>query len=722
MATAEPAPAAGASGGAAIENVLWTTAMDVHAAPPPAQPNVPSALAEQDESGGDINSAANADNKPAATKADDSGGGGDSKANSTAAAKPAQSAAPSSTAAAQPAAIENIMWATTMDVHHDAPAAASARPATVGEEDENEASGKPNEKTGKLSEHDPASAAAEVRRLDKESVSDAADAKKAKEARDANKAGGGSGGAGGADAAAQPAAKPAAPIENIMWDTTMDVHHHPNAGAAGAKHGAGATAAGGKAQKHRATVTHPIVKSKRDAHHRDVKIVVRLPTDTSTTVPVVHKGGKDGSAAEAADAATASAITDSGADAITNIVQPTAESGSSGKNKPPTKREAAAAEAAEKLKARKAAAAAKRAAAAAEKAKKQQESRAEQDAAAAGPSDSESNRRGARRGRRSPSRGGAVIDEASYAHRHFHNLHPTTNKLVGVKWDAANRRIHARRLNNTKSTIDTSAPKAYSHLEYKKKTLQLAMERQAQIDRDNDILLEKMASIMKMEQKQQEQITTPMRFAHSLHASKRARDCAQIDKDNLAILHRLETRESFYPHADHLAFRHQSLHYLTNIATYPKRFLHEEAVYEVLERTHTATHDPGLGYARHAEMVRDWTTPSASNYVPRIALAAGSAERVAAGGGGGGTAPHRHHEQEKQQQAKPEGKKGTTSNPRTPAGEMDEKVATKDEKQESRKDGEKTPPLLPRIPTPTKTEREPPPPGEPVVLPAMVAV
>ncbi|KAJ3154225.1 hypothetical protein HDU89_008291 [Geranomyces variabilis] len=705
MATAEPAPAAGASGGAAIEN-----------------------LAEQDESGGDANSAANADNKPAAVKADDSGGR-DSKVNSTAAPKPAQTAAPSSAAAAQPAAIENIMWATTMDVHHDAPAAASARPVAVGEEDESEASGKPNGKTGELSEHDPASAAAEVRRLDKESVSDAADAKKAKEARDANKAGGGGGGGGGggADAAAQPAAKPAAPIENIMWDTTMDVHHHPNAGAAGAKHGAGATAASGKAQKHRATVTHPIVKSKRDAHHRDVKIVVRLPTDTSTTVPVVHKGGKDGSAAEAADAATAAAITDSGADAITNIVQPTAESGSSGKNKPPTKREAAAAEAAEKLKARKAAAAAKRAAAAAEKAKQQQESRAEQDAAAAGASDSESYPRGGRRGRRSPSRGGAVIDEASYAHRHFHNLHPTTNKLVGVKWDAANRRIHARRLNNIKSTIDTSAPKTYSHLEYKKKTLQLAMERQAQIDRDNDILLEKMASIMKMEQQQQEQITTPMRFAHSLHASKRARDCAQIDKDNLAILHRLETRESFYPHADHLAFRHQSLHYLTNIATYPKRFLHEEAVYEVLERTHTATHDPGLGYARHAEMVRDWTTPSASNYVPRIALAAGSAEGVAAGGGGGVTAPHRHYEQEKQQQdkqqqEKPEGKKGTTSNPRTPAGEMDEKVATKDQKREGRKDGEKTPPLLPRIPTPTKTEREPPPPGEPVVLPAMVAV
>ncbi|KAJ3172335.1 hypothetical protein HDU87_007931 [Geranomyces variabilis] len=696
MATAaEPTTSAAAAGGAAIENVMWSTAMDVHAAPPPAQTNVPSALAEQDESGGaDPDSAGNAENKSAASKADNSGGG-DSKAGSTAATKkPAQTATAPSTAAAQPAAIENIMWATTMDVHHDAPVAATARPAAVGEEDESEASGRqPKDKAAEPADHhDPASAAAEVRRLDKESVSDAADAKKAKEARDAN---------------------------------------NKTAGGGTAKPGAGAHAAGGKAQKHRATVTHPIVKSKRDTHHRDVKIVVRLPTDTSTTVPVVHRGGKDGNAADAADAATAAAITGSGADAITNIVQPAAESGGARTNKQPTKREAAAVEAARKLKARKAAAAAKRAAAAAEKARQQQESQAEQDAAAAaaaGTSDSE----GGRQGRRSPSRGGAVIDEASYVHRHFHNLHPTTNKLVGVKWDAANRRIHARRLNNIKSTIDTSAPKTYSHLEYKKKTLQLAMERQAQIDRDNDILLEKMASIMKMEQKQQEQITTPMRFAHSLHASKRARDCAQIDKDNLAILHRLETRESFYPHADHLAFRHQSLHYLTNIATYPKRFLHEEAVYEVLERTHTATHDPGLGYARHAEMVRDWTTPSASNYVPRIALAAGSsAERVAAaaaavgGGGGSGTAPHRHHDQEMQKE-KPEGTTDASSNPRTLAGETDkkslEKAASKDQLQKGAKDGEKTPPLLPSIPTPTKTEREPPPPAEPVVLPAMVAV
>ncbi|KAJ3162831.1 Ubiquitin-protein ligase [Geranomyces michiganensis] len=689
----EPATATPAAG-AAIENIMWSTSMDVHAAPPPpAQTSqVPNAVAEQDEGG------------PEETSASDSAAKGGSDA-------PKQQPQPQPPAAP----IANIMWGTSMDVHHDSPSApAPVRPAAVGEEDESkETSAVAQTETKPVEndkDHDPAGAAAEVRRLDKESVKDAAEAKKAKEARDANKE--------QHKAAPSTKATPVAPIENIMWSTTMDVHHHPHAGGGGggAKQNGKAAAAAGGPQKHRATVTHPIVKGKRNNHDRDVKIVVRLPTDTSTTLPAVQKEGDAGTAAAGATAA------DGDEEAISNIVQPTGEAGDHHRKKP-TKREIAAAEAAEKLKVRKAAAAAAKKAAAeasaaerTKKAKRQQkESQGEDDdgaaaAAAEGASDSES--RAARRRRRHPPPATAV-DKSSYAHRHFQNLHPTTNKLVGVRWDAANRRIHAKRLNTVKSTIDTSAPKTYSHLEYKKKTLQLAMERQAQIDRDNDILLEKMASIMKMEQKLLEQTPTPMRFAHSLHASKRARDCAQIDKDNLAILHRLETRESYYPHADHLASRHQNLHYLTNIATYPTRFIHEEAVYDVLERTHVNTHDASLGHARRAEIIRDWTTPSAANYVPPVA---GSTERVAAGGG----APHRHQLQEKHQQQ--QAVKGSTSHPRTPVGETnDEKPASKDQ-QGGKNGGEKTPPLLPRIPTPPKTEREAPAPAEPVVLPPMVAV
>ena len=45
--------------------------------------------------------------------------------------------------------------------------------------------------------------------------------------------------------------------------------------------------------------------------------------------------------------------------------------------------------------------------------------------------------------------------------------------------------------------IDTKPPKTYMHLHLKLKKIQMEEERQAIIDRDNRILLEKMVDIMK---------------------------------------------------------------------------------------------------------------------------------------------------------------------------------------------------------------------------------
>ncbi|KAJ3149851.1 Ubiquitin-protein ligase [Geranomyces michiganensis] len=282
-----------------------------------------------------------------------------------------------------------------------------------------------------------------------------------------------------------------------------------------------------------------------------------------------------------------------------------------------------------------------------------------------------------RRRRRAPI---LTDEEKADAHRHFHNLHPTTNKLVGVKWHNVETEIHERKVNKARSTIDTTAPRTYSHLDNKRKAQQIAMERQAQIDRDNQILLENMAGIMKMEKKQYDQLPSPMRFAHSMHSQKRARDAAQIDKDNQGILHRLRTRESFYPHAEHLASRRQHLHYLTNIASYPARFRHEKAEYDTLTKTHTRCHDPTLGSERQQQLIRDWTSPTMTGYVaPKFKGAA--------------HARHPLH--------------ATT---KIPVADTDVKF--------TQVGGNKTPPRLPGITTSSeKNEREPSPaPAEPVTV------
>ncbi|KAI8819184.1 KIAA1430-like protein-domain-containing protein [Fimicolochytrium jonesii] len=166
-----------------------------------------------------------------------------------------------------------------------------------------------------------------------------------------------------------------------------------------------------------------------------------------------------------------------------------------------------------------------------------------------------------------------------YAHRHFHNLHPTTNKIMAVKWDEIDREFHAKKLAGVKSFIDTSAPKKYSHLENRKKTLQLAMDRQAQIDRDNAILVQKMTAIMKSTKSHlygQYDQHHPLYYAHSLNEGRRMRIFGKIDEDNLAILHRIETRKPYYDHIDQLQSRVQNLSYLRNIAQYPQQFIEED--------------------------------------------------------------------------------------------------------------------------------------------------
>ncbi|KAF4727932.1 AarF domain containing kinase 2 [Perkinsus olseni] len=56
-------------------------------------------------------------------------------------------------------------------------------------------------------------------------------------------------------------------------------------------------------------------------------------------------------------------------------------------------------------------------------------------------------------------------------------------------------RKHLMALDNIKSSIDNKPPKEVSHLKHKRKTKQLMEEREAQIRRENRILLQKMLSI-----------------------------------------------------------------------------------------------------------------------------------------------------------------------------------------------------------------------------------
>lgn len=61
-----------------------------------------------------------------------------------------------------------------------------------------------------------------------------------------------------------------------------------------------------------------------------------------------------------------------------------------------------------------------------------------------------------------------------YSYRHYQSLHPTTNKLLGKKWEIKDRKIHAQKIAKAKSMIDTRPPKKFSHLQTRMKKAQMA--------------------------------------------------------------------------------------------------------------------------------------------------------------------------------------------------------------------------------------------------------
>ncbi|KND03166.1 uncharacterized protein SPPG_02227 [Spizellomyces punctatus DAOM BR117] len=197
----------------------------------------------------------------------------------------------------------------------------------------------------------------------------------------------------------------------------------------------------------------------------------------------------------------------------------------------------------------------------------------------------------------------------TFAYRHFHMVHPTCNKLLGRRWDMAKRKIHLQRLAKAKSSIDTSPPKEYPHLQHKLKKLQMQEERRAQIEHDNKILVDKMSSIMKLEKKVFGQHPSPLRFAHSLNANRRQREVKKVNQDNMAILERLEGRESFYKHEDQVKSRHQTIGYLCNIAAYPDRFIRLEEQYDRCAKDSvTERHEAPVATERIQQLEKDWTS------------------------------------------------------------------------------------------------------------------
>ncbi|KAL4635531.1 hypothetical protein GN956_G13395 [Arapaima gigas] len=179
-----------------------------------------------------------------------------------------------------------------------------------------------------------------------------------------------------------------------------------------------------------------------------------------------------------------------------------------------------------------------------------------------------------------------------HAHRAYEPARPCGSKYLQHKWDKSDWQRHRDRVKSAKATISSSPPRKFGHLEVKLKKLQLEEDRASKIQRDNELLLDKMSHIKKTAGRVEHRNHYSSR---SLSSEKRRRELLRVTRENRALLERLSRCGSSYSvarwHEDWL----RSNRYGDNIARYPRGALLQQVSCVCVCVFHSGfrRHDPG---------------------------------------------------------------------------------------------------------------------------------
>ncbi|CAF0725761.1 unnamed protein product [Adineta ricciae] len=150
-------------------------------------------------------------------------------------------------------------------------------------------------------------------------------------------------------------------------------------------------------------------------------------------------------------------------------------------------------------------------------------------------------------------------------HKSYQPIRPATNRLLQKKWDEKYHSEHQILVRDARPTIDTRPPRTYMHLHMKLKKLQLEEERTATIERDNRILLEKMAHTMR----RTDNLDNRNYYsAKSLNQEKRRRELLRVSRENSTMAKRIVDRKPDLNRNDWSNSWSKNLAYLDNIAKY----------------------------------------------------------------------------------------------------------------------------------------------------------
>ncbi|XP_073419006.1 sperm axonemal maintenance protein CFAP97D1 isoform X2 [Dendrobates tinctorius] len=119
------------------------------------------------------------------------------------------------------------------------------------------------------------------------------------------------------------------------------------------------------------------------------------------------------------------------------------------------------------------------------------------------------------------------------------------NNILKKKWDNYHYQCHVSRVRAVKPEVDNKPPRTFLHHHVQAKKIQKEQERLAEIEKNNRLLMEKIALIMRTGGTVDNWNTCVLR---SINSNKRNREIVRITAENQAIHKKILDSKPYYDH------------------------------------------------------------------------------------------------------------------------------------------------------------------------------
>ncbi|XP_041937870.1 sperm axonemal maintenance protein CFAP97D1-like isoform X1 [Alosa sapidissima] len=136
-------------------------------------------------------------------------------------------------------------------------------------------------------------------------------------------------------------------------------------------------------------------------------------------------------------------------------------------------------------------------------------------------------------------------------------------------WDGHHYKYHMDRMRNVKPMVDNKAPRTYIHCHLKMKKIQMEQERLMEVERDNRLLVSRIARTMAKGGLDNWNQEYEMLTENSGTTDLRNRELVKISLENQAVLKKIKTTKPVYDHKHWLNDFKVTRDYMNRLRKYP---------------------------------------------------------------------------------------------------------------------------------------------------------